>query len=287
VATIVEDRPVKPLAGTRRVKPLDGGRLEKHPALERLVRVVLALAVFVAIIAIWDFIAHVGFSNQAYLVPTPGEVGSAIKDNFGMFLSATWVTGQDAALGLLLSTAVAVVCALVTSISRYLGDAASPVFVIFQTMPIIAIVPVLLIVFNYSRLSNIIIILIITFFPILSNTLTGLRATNPNHAELFALYRSSRLRALFQLRLPQALPYVFAGLRVAAGLSVAGAILAEWIIGESNGQQSLGEMIFLYNQELKIPLLFAAAVFCMALAVLFYVIVNRVAALTLHRRGAS
>jgi NitT/TauT family transport system permease protein len=275
------------VAGRRRVKPLDGGLLETHPALERLVRVLLAVAVFAAVIGLWEWLCHVAFSNRAYLVPTPAAVASALKDNARTFLSASWVTAQEAALGLLLSAGVAVVCALVTSISRYLGEAASPVFVLFQTMPIIAIVPVLLIIFSYSRFSNIVIVSIITFFPILSNTLTGLRATNPNHAELFALYRSARLRTLFQLRLPQSLPYVFAGLRVAAGLSVAGAVLAEWLIGESNGQQSLGEMIFVYGQEFKIPLLFATAVCAMALAVIFYLIVNRAAALTLRRRGGA
>ena len=96
-----------------------------------------------------------------------------------------------------------------------------------------------------------------------------------------------RLRTLFKLRLPQSLPYVFAGLRVAAGLSVAGAVLAEWLIGESNGQQSLGEMIFVNGQEFKIPLLFATAVCAMALAVIFYLVINRAAALTLRRRGGT
>jgi len=246
-------------------------------------RVVLPLVVAAALVGVWDLVALTAFSGKGYLLPDPASVVAAIGENIGTLLRATGNTLVESAEGFVAGIIVGVGLALAMSLSRNLGDALYPVAVVFQTVPIIAVAPILVLLFHYSRTAIIAIVVLVTFFPILSNTLGGLRATNPNHAELFALYRANLLHTLTKLRFPQALPAAFAGFRVAAGLAVVGATVGEFLIGQTGGRAGLGVVLVIAESELKTPLLFAAAAFATALAVLFFLVVNRLARLTLRR----
>ncbi len=267
----------------RSVHAVDGGRLAGHPGVQRALRFGLPFVVAAALIGIWDLVALVGFSGRGFLLPDPASVAAAIDANIGELLRATGQTLIESAEGFGAGIVVGVALAVVMSLSRYVGDALFPVAVVFQTVPVIAVAPILILLFHYGQTAIIMIVILITFFPILSNTLGGLRATNPNHAELFALYRSTRAKTLWKLNFPQALPAAFAGFRIAAGLAVVGATVGEFLIGETGGHQGLGVILVVSESELSTPLLFAAAAFATALAVLFFLIVNRLARMTLHR----
>jgi NitT/TauT family transport system permease protein len=246
-------------------------------------QVILPVAVGLALIGIWAIVSSTAFAGQAYLLPGPVSVARAINDNFDLLLHATWSTFVESGEGFLVGIAAGVFLAVVMSLSRIVGDALYPVAVVFQTVPIIAIAPILVLVLNYGRPAIITIVAIVTFFPILSNTLSGLRSTNANHAELFRLYRASLPKTMWKLKFPQALPSTFAGLRIAAGLAVVGATVGEFLIGETGGRPGLGVLLVTTQAELKTPLLFGAAAFATALAVLFFLIVNRIAGVVLGR----
>ncbi|MBO0729912.1 MAG: ABC transporter permease subunit [Acidimicrobiaceae bacterium] len=246
-------------------------------------RIALPVLVALALIGVWEIVAVTAFSGRAYLLPDPPAVARAINENISLLLRATWNTFVESGEGFLVGIVVGVVLAVVMSLSRVVGDALYPVAVVFQTVPIIAIAPILVLVLHYGRPAIITIVAIVTFFPILSNTLSGLRSTDSNHAELFQLYRASLVKTLWNLKFPQALPSAFAGLRIAAGLAVVGATVGEFLIGETGGRPGLGVLLVTTQSELKTSLLFGAAVFATALAVLFFLVVNRIARLVLGR----
>lgn len=267
-------------AARRRARP-GGGR--RYLALQ----VLLPLLVALALIGVWEIVAVTAFSGRAYLLPDPPSVARAIADNLSLLLRATWNTFIESGEGFLVGIATGVILAVLMSLSRIVGDALYPVAVVFQTVPIIAIAPILVLLLQYGRPALITIVALVTFFPILSNTLSGLRSTNPNHAELFKLYRASLVKTLWNLKFPQALPSAFAGLRIAAGLAVVGATVGEFLIGETGGRPGLGVLLVTTQSELKTSLLFGAAAFCTALAVLFFLVVNRIGRLVLGRWSAE
>src|SRR5579875_3488850 len=230
----------------------------------RVARVLMPLAVAGVFLLVWDAVALTAFAGKGYLLPDPASVAAAMKENIGLLLRATWDTFIESAEGFVAGGAVG-----------------------FQTVPVIAVAPILILLLHYGRPAIIAIVVLVTFFPILSNTLGGLRDTNPHHAELFRLYRASHLHVLWKLKFPQALPATFAGFRIAAGLAVVGATVGEFLIGETGGRPGLGVLLVTTQQELKTPLLFGAAGFATALAVLFFLVVNWVARLVLHRWTAA
>ncbi|HLI14817.1 MAG TPA: ABC transporter permease [Acidimicrobiales bacterium] len=253
----------------------------------RVARVLMPLAVAGVFLLVWDAVALTAFAGKGYLLPDPASVAAAMKENIGLLLRATWDTFIESAEGFVAGGAVGIALAVAMSLSRLVGDALYPVAVVFQTVPVIAVAPILILLLHYGRPAIIAIVVLVTFFPILSNTLGGLRDTNPNHAELFRLYRASHLHVLWKLKFPQALPATFAGFRIAAGLAVVGATVGEFLIGETGGRPGLGVLLVTTQQELKTPLLFGAAGFATALAVLFFLVVNWVARLVLHRWTAA
>jgi NitT/TauT family transport system permease protein len=247
------------------------------------VRIVLPLAVAGVLVAIWDLVALTAFAGQGYLLPDPASVAAAANDNIGLLLRASWDTFIESGEGFVAGILVGTALAGIMSMSRMVGDAVYPVAVVFQTVPVIAVAPILVLLFHYGRPAIIAIVILITFFPVLSNVLNGLRATNPVHAELFKLHHSSLIAMLWKLRFPQALPSAFAGLRIAAGLAVVGATVGEFLIGETGGRPGLGVLLITTQQTLQTALLFATAAFATALAVLFFLVVNRIGWLVLRR----
>jgi NitT/TauT family transport system permease protein len=241
---------------------------------------------FVLLIAIWWLVAAIGFQGRGFLLPDPPAVWRAIGGNGSVLAHAVWQTFISAALGLLVSVVIGVLVAALLSTSRLLGDAFYPSAVVFQTVPIIAAAPVLVLWFKYGRTSLVAVVVLITFFPILSNTLAGLRSIDRNQAELFALYRASRWRLLFKLRFPNALPSFFAGLRISAGLAVTGANVGEFLIGTGGSKAGLGTLIISSASQLRTDLLFGVAGCSVALSVAFFLLIDR-ASRVLARRFVS
>ncbi len=241
---------------------------------------VLAVAVL-AVFGWWLLTATV-YAGKGYLLPSPGEVGAAVSENAATLALATLTTLKEASLGYLLAIVLGIALAAVLSQSRLLERCVYPYAVLLQTVPVVAVAPLIVLWFGYNELSVVVISFIMALFPIVNNTLLGLRSTSQTLVELFALHNKSRVTAFWKLRLPSALPSIFAGLRISAGLSVIGAIVGEFIIGSGNSQGGLGVQIVFAQGRMYTALLFAEVIAATLLGFLFFLVVSGVGQLLLR-----
>jgi NitT/TauT family transport system permease protein len=234
--------------------------------------------VLVAVLAIafWYLLTATVYQGKGYLVPSPQEVAAAVADNAGVLWLATLTTLKEATLGFLMAIVLGVSFAAVMSQSRLLERSIYPYAVLLQTVPVVAVAPLIVLWFGYNDQSVVIISLIMSLFPVVNNTLLGLRSTSRNLVELFALHNTSRLTAFWKLHLPGALPHIIAGLRISAGLSVIGAIVGEFIIGSGNAQGGLGVQIVFAQGRMYTSLLFAEVIAATLLGFFFFLVVSAV-----------
>jgi NitT/TauT family transport system permease protein len=208
----------------------------------------------------WEAIVRIR-SIPAYLLPPPSAIHAAGLTNASSLLSASIMTAQSALIGFVLSAVLGVAIAVVLGTSRLLERAFYPYAVFLQTVPIVAIAPLLVIWFGPGARAVSVAAFIVSVFPIMANTLTGLRSVDPALRDLFRLHGASKWQTLFLLSLPYATPNIVTGLRVAGGLSVIGAIVGEFVAGFSEGRAGLGIRILESYRMLRTDLLFAY-VFC-------------------------
>jgi NitT/TauT family transport system permease protein len=232
--------------------------------------------VAVIAIAVWYLLTETVYKGKGYLVPSPQEVAGAVGENATVLLFASLTTLKEATLGYLLAIVGGISFAAVLSQSKLLERSIYPYAVLLQTVPVVAIAPLIVLWFGYNDLSVIIISLIMSLFPIVNNTLLGLRSTSRNLTELFALHNTSRLTAFWKLQLPGALPHIIAGLRISAGLSVIGAIVGEFIIGSGNAAGGLGVQIVFAQGRMYTSLLFAEVIAATLLGFFFFMIVSAI-----------
>ncbi|MCU4122245.1 ABC transporter permease [Variovorax sp. N23] len=234
--------------------------------------------VLVAVIAIagWYLLTATVYAGKGYLVPSPQEVAAAVAENAGVLFVATLTTLKEATFGYLLAIVGGISLAAVLSQSKLLERSIYPYAVLLQTVPVVAVAPLIVLWFGYNDLSVVIISLIMSLFPIVNNTLLGLRSTSRNLIELFALHNKSRVTAFWKLQLPGALPHIIGGLRISAGLSVIGAIVGEFIIGSGNAQGGLGVQIVFAQGRMYTALLFAEVIAATLLGFFFFMIVSAI-----------
>jgi NitT/TauT family transport system permease protein len=234
--------------------------------------------VLVAVIAIalWYLLTETVYKGKGYLVPAPQEVAVAVGENASVLVIAALTTLKEATFGYLLAIVGGITLAAVLSQSKILERSIYPYAVLLQTVPVVAVAPLIVLWFGYNDLSVVIISLIMSLFPIVNNTLLGLRSTSRNLTELFALHNQSRLTLFWKLQLPGALPHIIAGLRISAGLSVIGAIVGEFIIGSGNAQGGLGVQIVFAQGRMYTALLFAEVIAATLLGFFFFMIVSAV-----------
>jgi NitT/TauT family transport system permease protein len=232
------------------------------------------LAVALLGLAGWWLLSATVYAGKGYLLPGPQEVGAAVAENAGTLLLATLATLKEATLGYLLAIVFGIALAALLSQSRLLERSIYPYAVLLQTVPVVAIAPLIVLWFGYNELSVVIISFIMSLFPIVNNTLLGLRSTSRTLVELFALHSKSRVTSFWKLRLPSALPSIMAGLRISAGLSVIGAIVGEFIIGSGNAQGGLGVQIVFAQGRMYTALLFAEVIAATLLGFLFFLVVS-------------
>jgi NitT/TauT family transport system permease protein len=204
---------------------------------------------------------------------------AALIDSRDELAAAMAKTSAAALIGFALSTAVGITVAVLLSSSRAIQRAFYPYAVFFQTVPIIAIAPLLVIWFGYGMKTVIASAFIVSIFPVIANTLTGLLSTDPALQDLFRLYGAV---TLVTLRFPAALPQILTGLRVASGLAVIGAIVGEFI-----GGQGLGSVVDIARTQQRVDKVFAAVLLASALGLALFGLINLISALTLRRWHAS
>lgn len=243
--------------------------------------VIPPVLVLVIVILAWQGCV-VLFDLEPLIVPGPGRVFSAAQSTAQQLAESTWLTAQAAGCGLGLSVTIGTLVAFAFSQSKFLRRGCYPYAIFLQTVPIVAVAPLVIVMFGRGFHSVVIVSFIVSVFPIITNGTTGLLATDPNLVDLFRLHRASWIHTLFKLRLPSAVPYLLAGIRVSAGIAVIGAIVGEFFVGYSSGH-GLGYLIRMKSDNLKTDELFAAVIASTLLGVAVFAVINIVGAFILRR----
>jgi ABC-type nitrate/sulfonate/bicarbonate transport system permease component len=264
-------------AGTRLALAL-GGRLEPRPRAARrvhgLARTLLPpLLAGVVVVALWQIYVAVSGVRQG-IFPSPVEVARALVRDRSVLLSSAWTTLSEILLGYALAIVVGVSLALAISSSRLLERAIYPWLVVSQMIPIPALAPVVVLWTGFDIRPKLIVIALVTFFPIAVNTIDGLRATDPELVGLLRTLGAGKRQILRIARLPTALPYVFSGLRVAAAFAVIGAVFAEWV--GTSSSSGLGYLILSYNDQTLTADVFAVVVVLAVIGVAMFASVGLV-----------
>jgi NitT/TauT family transport system permease protein len=227
--------------------------------------------VLLIVIGLWYAISYLMLDPQRrFLLPPPHavlQVGFLEPYNLEELLKALWLSARVAMLGLSIAIVIGMMLAIAMSQARWVERSLYPYAVILQTIPILALVPLFGFWFGFGVISRVLVCVLIALFPIIANTLFGLRSVEQDHHDLFTLHDAGRLTRLWKLQLPAALPSVFTGLRIAAGLSVIGAIVGDFFFKQ--GEPGIGILIDLYRSRLQSEQMFAAII----LSSLFGVIV--------------
>lgn len=231
-------------------------------------KIATPIAAVIILILLWQAVCMV-FSIPYYIIPTPVEVASSFGEHSGSLMKNMWPTALEAGLGFLVGNTVAILLAVLFVHWKAAEEALMPVAVFVQTIPIVAIAPVLVLMLGTGYAPKIVIAALISFFPTLVNMVKGLQAVESEHLELFRLLSASRTETFWKLRMFASVPFLFSSLRIAATTSVIGAIVAEWI----GAQEGLGYLIIQATYNFDTPLLYATMIMASFVAVAFFTIV--------------
>jgi NitT/TauT family transport system permease protein len=250
---------------------------------QRAITVLNALAVFAALLLLWQIVLWV-FHVPPYMLPPPWAVAKAVRTRLPSLLTSLGITAEESAGGLVASIAVGVIVALIFAQSRWVRKMFYPYTILLQTVPIIAISPLIINWMKPGQPAVILIAFIISLAPIIANTTQGLISVDENLVHLFLMHNASRRQLLFKLRLPHAVPSLFVGIRIASGIAVIGAITGELYAGSSRvGQGGLGYSILYASSQLQTDYLFALVFAATVLGFSFFFIVMFLEWYFLHR----
>jgi NitT/TauT family transport system permease protein len=234
--------------------------------------VVPAIVALVVFVGIWEFAAtHLISRHRAFLLPTPGKVLSdGLFDGFTMrqIGSSLWLTTKLSLFGLAVAILLGTVVGIWMFRFKWGERAAYPYLVALQAVPVLAIAPLMTVIFGYSFWAKSIIVIIISFFPIPTTLLLGMKSVDPGLIDLFRLSHAKWRTRLWKLHLPNAMPSLFAGLRISAGLSVIGAIVGELFFQQ--GKPGLGQRIYDYQTNMQYPQLYTAIIFSSLLGIAIF-----------------
>jgi NitT/TauT family transport system permease protein len=250
----------------------------------RLLNVLLPAAAGALMIAGW-YGVHLWLSeDMRFLLPTPGAVLAALRENAPLLARATLNTTEGALFGFGFAIVISSVLALLLSLSPLVRAGLYPYLMILQMTPIVVIAPILVLWVGAGIKSVTIITFLICFFPLVVNTTQGLVSTDARLVELFRMWRTSRWQQLVHLRVPAALPYFFTGLRIAAVLAPIGALVGDYTAGSSAGDGGgLGFQAIIFSSQARFPALFATAAVTCVLGFIFTAGVLALSWLALHQ----
>lgn len=211
----------------------------------------------VLLLLAWE-VACLHLAVPDYIVPRPSVIATTLRLDFVILMKSLWVTMQITFMAFVLATLIGTLVAFVFVQSRWIEISFFPYAVLLQVTPIAAIAPLIIIWVKDTMLALTVCATIIALFPVIANTTLGLRSVNPGLASLFRMQRASKLQTLLRLQIPTALPYWFAGLRISSGLSLIGAVVAEFVAGTGGQGAGLAYQILQAGFQINIPRLFAA-----------------------------
>ncbi len=231
------------------------------PVLRRLLRDVLPpVAVFVGMLLAWHFVT-VLTGVKPLILPGPLDVWNAFSKNRETLTAAVWVTAQGAVSGFLLSLLVGTGVGVLFSQSRIIRNSFYPYAIFLQTVPIVAVAPLIIIWFGYGLKGVVIVSFTISVFPVITNATAGMSSVSPDLLDLFRLHNASRWQMLWKLRLPHSVPHIITGARTASGLAVIGAIVGEFFVGAGGVNRfGIGYLIHATSQNSQTDQLFAAVI---------------------------
>lgn len=242
-----------PEAGSAAVRPR---KLLRH----RVLSAVPAIATLILALSAWYAVSYLVLSpERRFLLPPPHQIVQVSLldfDHLGPMLRALWLTAQVSMVGLLVACVLGIGSAILMSRTKWLESALYPYAIILQTVPILAIVPLIGLWFGYGFFSRTVVCVIIALFPMISNTLFGLTSTEKSMHDLFTMNAASSWHRLIKLQFPGALPSIFAGLRISSGLAVIGAVVGDMFF--TQGQAGIGTLLTTYRARLQTEDLYAA-----------------------------
>jgi NitT/TauT family transport system permease protein len=248
---------------------------------DRLLRIVFPVLALVAGGLFWEAVVR-WFNLPPYVLPSPGAVLKTLVADWSLLGGSLAVTLATALEGFLLAAIGGVLLAIVFNLSRLAEYALYPYAVILQVTPIVAIAPLLLI-YLPQQAAVLACAWIVAFFPVLANTTLGLNSVDRNLESLFRLYRASGTQSLLRLKLPSALPQILAGLRIAGGLSLIGAVVAEIAAGSAGAGSGLAFRIAEAGYRLNIPRMFAALLLLSLAGIVIFFVLTALSSLSLRR----
>ena len=247
----------------------------------RMLRLLLPILVLVAGIGLWEAVVRVN-DIKPYVLPAPSAIFETLIRDWGVLSRSLLTTLLTTLEGFVAAAIGGVALALLFNLSKWLEYSLFPYAVVLQVTPVIAIAPLLLIYLSQPT-AVVVCAWIVAFFPVLSNTTLGLNSVDRNLAGLFQLYRASPLQTLCFLKLPAALPFILGGLRIAGGLSLIGAVVAEIAAGSAGAGSGLAYRIAESGYRLNIPRMFAALLLLSTAGIVIYGLLALVSHLVLRR----
>jgi len=244
-------------------------------------RIVLPVVVAACGTGLWEAVVRV-YDIPPYVLPAPSAIVATLIADWDVLFQSLLTTLLTTLEGFVAAAIGGIVLALIFNLSRLVEYSLFPYAVVLQVTPVIAIAPLLLI-YLPQQTAVIVCAWIVGFFPVLSNTTLGLNSVDRNLAGLFQLYRASRWQTLRYLKLPAALPYILGGLRIAGGLSLIGAVVAEIAAGTAGAGSGLAYRIAESGYRLNIPRMFAALFLLSLAGIVIYALLALVSHLALRR----
>ena len=259
---------------TQKTKPQKTDTAVRLPLSERLIRMPLALPLltFAAVLVIWEGAARL-FAIPSYILPAP----TRIVEGFGAVDAARWVehvwaTLRVALMGYVVAMVVSLPIAIGLAKSRLLSRALYPLLVVIQSVPVVAVAPIIIVVLGTDDAPRVVITFMIAFFPLVVSMTTGLMATPPELIELSRSLRAPVWREITQIRLPFATPHIFSGLKISITLAVIGAVVSEFVAAE----KGIGYFIQFSTSMFKLPQAWAGLVVLVAMSLILFQAVSLV-----------
>ena len=232
-----------------------------------------SIFIIIFVFVLWEVLTH-ALNIKWYLLPPPSMILGSIFQNFSSLMESMLVTLKVTFIALSISVLISVSLAILFYLSKILERSLMPITVVLQVTPIIAIAPLISIWVDSSEMATLICAFLVAFFPLLTNTITGLKSTEKNHLDLMRLYRANKLELMRFVVLPNALPYFLSGLKISTGLALIGAIVGEFVIGPISGHSGLAYRIIESGYQLEIPKMFSSVFLISIMGIVLYNVVR-------------
>jgi NitT/TauT family transport system permease protein len=245
-----------------------------------------AILAFVLLFAIWEFLAWL-LALPAYLLPPPSLIASDLMDRWPRVLEGALVTTSEIVFGYLLAVAISVPLAFLVAHSPFFEKSVYPLIVFLQIVPKIAIAPLFIIWFGFGFMPKLLLVFLLSFFPIVVSSIAGFKSVDPDVMDLARSTGAGAWRLFAKIRLPQALPDIFTGLKVGAALAATAAVVAEFVASN----KGLGYLLLEYNGNLETPMVFAVIIVLSLIGLAIYYAVEFLERITIpwhvSQRGAK